>query len=43
MLANRQDVTTIPAVSVKIIQELTDAFCKVTIEAARPYAYIPIE
>ena len=43
MLANRGDVTTIPEVSVKIIQEPTDAFCTVTIEAARPYGYVLIE
>ena len=43
MLANREDVTTMPTVSVKIIQEPTDAFCTVTIEAARPYVYVPIE
>ena len=43
MLPNRGDVTTMPTVSVKIIKEPTDAFCEVTIVAARPYVYVPIE
>jgi len=43
MLPNRGDVTTMPTVSVEIIQEPTDAFCEVTIAAAGPYVNVPIE